>query len=125
VIITPLLSLTLASLFALSYIDTPPDKLIVGLWKHHKDDALFGFFKNGGICFKISFAQGAYEISGKFQLMDRNLLKIKLDHQYGFISGESLFKTPQILKVTIREDRIIFYDLIINDLEEQVFNRIK
>ena len=124
-IITPLLLLTLAYLFALSYIESPPEELIVGLWKHHKDDVIFGFFKNGGMYFKISLAQGTYEISGKYQVMDRSVLKIELEQQYGFISGEPLFTKPHILRVTIHEDRIIFHDLMINKSEEQVFNRIK
>ena len=103
----------------------PPEELIVGLWKHHKDEVMFGFFKNGGMYFKISLAQGAYEISGKYQLMDRNLLKIELEQQYGFISGEPIFTNPQVFKVTIHEDKIIFHDLRINESEEQVFTRTK
>jgi hypothetical protein len=123
--ITPWLLLTLASLFGLSYQKTHPEGLIVGLWKHRNADVFFRFFKNGGMYFKIPLAQGAYEISGRYTLMYRNLLKIELDCQYGSISGEPIFTNPQVLKVTIHEDKIIFHDLKINDSEEQEFIRIK
>jgi hypothetical protein len=122
---TPLLLLALFSIFSLSYVESNPEELIVGLWKHSRDEVLFGFFKNSGMYFKISHSQGIYEISGRYRLVDRNLLKIELDQEYGVISGEPLFTKPEILKVTIQEDRIIFHDLMINDSDEQVFNRIK
>ncbi len=123
--ITPWFFLTLACLFALPYLKTPPEELIVGFWKHYKDDVFWVFFKNGGMYFKIPLAQGAYEFSGKYKLMDRNLLKIELDYQYGSMCGEPIFTNPQVLKVTIYENKIIFHDLRINEAEEQVFTRIK
>jgi hypothetical protein len=48
-----------------------------------------------------------------------------LDQLYGAISGEPLFKNPQVLRVTVREDSIIFHNLRINESDEQVFTRIK
>ncbi len=122
--ITPLLLLTLASIFGLAYQKKHPEESIVGLWKHRNADIFLRFFKNSGMYFKIPLAQGAYEISGKYTLMYENLLKIELDCHYGAISGEPIFTNPQILKVTIHQDKIIFHDLKINDSEEQEFIRI-
>ena len=118
------LSLTLVTL-ALSYIETPQKELIVGLWKHHKEDVFFGFFKNSGMYFKISLAHATYEITGKYKFVDRNLIKIEIDCLYGTVSGKPIFMTPQVLKVTIQKDKLIFHDLIINDSEEQEFIRMK
>ena len=124
-IITSFLFLSLTFLFGLSYQKTYPEELIVGLWKHRNDDIFLGFFKNGGMYFKIPFAQGTYEISGRYTLKYNNLLKIELDSQFGAISGELIFTNPQGLKVTIHQDKIIFHDLKINDSEEQEFIRVK
>ena len=93
------------------------EELIVGTWKHCKDDVFFRFFKDGGMYVKIPL--------GKYELTDGNLLKIELDQPYGTISGEPLFTNPQVLKVTIHEDRIIIHDLKINESDEQVFTRIR
>ena len=123
--ITSFLLLNLAFLFGLSYQKTYPEELIVGLWKHRNADIFFRFFKNSGMYFKIPFAQGTYEISGRYTLKYNNLLKIELDSQYGAISGELIFTNPQGLKVTIHQDKIIFHDLKINDSEEQEFIRVK
>lgn len=101
------------------------EELIVGVWKHSKDEVFFSFFKNGGMYFKFPLAKGVHEISGKYKLMDENLLKIEIDQQYGTISGKPLFTNPQVLKVTVHEDRIIFHNLRINESYEQVFTRIK
>ena len=101
------------------------EELIVGTWKHCKDDVLFRFFKDGGMYFKIPLARGGCEISGKYELIDGNLLKIELDQQYGTISGEPLFTNPQVLRVTVHEDSIIFHNFRINESDEQVFTRIK
>jgi hypothetical protein len=123
--IIPLILMTLVPLFALSYLQAPPEEIIVGVWKHHKDDVFFVFFHDGSMKFKIPFTQGDYEIPGKYELMDRNLLNIELDHQYGSISGEQIFTNPRILKVTIHVNEIIFHGLKINESEEQKFIRIK
>jgi hypothetical protein len=124
-VIPPWFFLTLPLTFALSYLKTPPEELIVGLWKHHNEDVFFGFFKNGGMYFKISMAHRTYEITGKYKLVGRNRLRIEIDYQYGTVSGKPIIISPQVLKVTIQKDRIIFHDLIINDSEEQEFIRIK
>jgi hypothetical protein len=124
-VIPPWFFLTLPLTFALSYLKTPLKELIVGLWKHHKEDVFFGFFKNSGMYFKISLAHGTYEITGKYKLVDKNLLRIEIDCQYGTVSGKPIFITPQVLKVTIQKDKIIFHDLIITDSEGQEFIRIK
>ena len=123
--INPWLLLTLASLFGLAYQKTHPEESIVGLWKLRDADVFFRFFKNGGVYFKIPLAQGTCEISGKYTLMYSNRLKIELDQQYGAISGDPIFTNPQVLKVTILKDKIIFHDLKINDSEEHEFIRIK
>jgi hypothetical protein len=123
-VISPWFFLTLPLTFALSYLKTPPEELIVGLWKHHKEDVFFGFFKNGGMYLKISLAHRTYEITGKYKLVDNNLLRIEIDYQYGTVSGKPIVITPQVLKVTIQKDKIIFHDLIINDSKEQEFTRI-
>ena len=101
------------------------EELIVVTWKHCKDDVFFRFFKDGGMYVKIPLVRGGCEISGKYELTDGNLLKIELDQPYGTISGEPLFTNPQVLKVTIHEDRIIIHDLKINESDEQVFTRIR
>jgi hypothetical protein len=101
------------------------EELIVGTWKSCKDDVFIRFIKDGGMYFKIPLASGGCEISAKYELIDGNLLKIELDQQYGAISGEPLFKNPQVLRVTVREDSIIFHNLRINESDEQVFTRIK
>jgi hypothetical protein len=123
--ITPLFLLTLGLLFGLSFLQAPQEDLIVGLWKHHKDDVFFAFHKDGSMSFEIPVAQGAYGITGKYKLIDGNLLQIELDYQYGSISGEPIFTNPQILKVVIFEDKIIFHDLKINESKEHKFIRIK
>jgi hypothetical protein len=103
----------------------PSKESIVVIWKHRKEDVFLSFFKDGGMYFKIPLAKGDHEISGKYELMDGNLLKIELDQQYGTISGEPLFTNTQVLKVTVHEDKIIFHNLRINESDEQVFTRIK
>jgi hypothetical protein len=123
--IIPLVLLTFSLLFALSYLQAPPEELIVGLWKHNKDDVFFSFLKDGNMSFEIPVANGAYGITGKYMLIDENLLKIELDYQYGTISGEPIFTNPLVLKVTIHVNEIIFHDLKINESEEQNFIRIK
>ncbi len=122
-----LILMTLAPFFALSYLQAPPKEIIVGMWKHQKDDVFFVFFPDGRMKFKIPFPQGDYEIPGKYELLDQNLLKIELDHRYWAISGEQIFTNPRVLKVTIRVNDIIFHDLNlkINKSEEQRFIRIK
>lgn len=75
--------------------------------------------------FKIPLARGGHDISGKYELIDENLLKIQLNQQYGAISGEPLFTNPRVLRVTIHEDSVIFHNLMINESDEQVFTRIK
>jgi hypothetical protein len=123
--ITPWLFLTLASLLGFAYQKTHPEELLVGLWKHRNTDVFFRFFKNGGVYFKIPLAQGTCEISGRYTLLYSNLLKIELDQLYGAISGDPIFTNPQVLKVTIHQDKIIFHDLKINDSEEHEFIRVK
>ncbi len=122
---TSLVSLNLVLLFGLALLQTSPEELIVGLWRHRKNNVFLAFFKNGGMYFKIPSLQGAYEIYGKYNLMDKNLLKIELDSQYGAISGEPIFTNRQVLKVTIHKDKIVFHDLRINESDEQIFTRIK
>lgn len=123
--ITSLVFLTLGVVFSLSYLQISQEELIVGVWKHYKDDVFFIFLNDGSMCFKIPCAQRVYEISGKYKMIDRNLLKIELDYQYGAISGEPIFSTPQVLHVTIHENTIIFHGLKTNQSEEQKFIRIK
>jgi len=123
--ITLLLFLTLPLLIALSYLQESPEETIVGVWKHQKDDVFFVFFHDGSMSFKIPFAQGDYEILGRYELMDKDLLKLELTNQYGSISGEQIFPNPRVLKVTIKVNEIIFHDFKINESEEQKFIRIK
>jgi hypothetical protein len=78
IMIAPLFLLTLG----LSFLQAPQEKLIVGLWKHHKDDVFFAFHKDGSMSFKIPVAQGAYGITGKYKFIDGSLLQIELDYQY-------------------------------------------
>ena len=123
--ITPLLLSTFCLLFGLSFLQEPSKDLIVGLWKHHEDDVFFSFLKDGNISFEIPVAQGVYRITGKYTLINENLLNIELDYQYGTISGEPIFTNPQVLKVTIKVNEIIFHDFKIKESTEQKFIRIK
>ena len=123
--IMPLVLLTLGLLIGLSFLQAPQEELIVGLWKHQKDDVFFAFRKDGSMSFEIPVAQGAYGITGKYKLIDGNLLQIELDYQYGSISGEPIFTNPQVLKVTIKENEIIFHGFKVNESKEQKFIRIK
>jgi len=122
--ITPLLFLALPLSFALSYLQESPEETIVGVWKHQKDDVFFVFLHDGSMSFKIPFAQGDYEIPGKYDLIDKNILKIEFNQQYGSISGEQIFTKPRVLKVTIKVNEIIFHGFKINNSEEQTFIRI-
>jgi hypothetical protein len=117
--------LALSFFFCLAYAQAPLRETIVGVWKHHKDDVSFVFFNNGTMCFRIPFIQGISEITGKYECIDKQHLKIELDQQYTLESGEPIFTRPQILKLTIHENKIIFHDLKINEPEEQIFIRVK
>jgi hypothetical protein len=123
--ITPLFLSTLCLFFTVSYLQRPHEKVIVGVWKHQKFDIFFKFSHDNSMLIKIPTLQGTCEISGKYNMLNRNLLKIELDYQYGAISGEPLFANSQVLKVTIHENKIIFHDLKITEPEEQVFVRVK
>ena len=123
--IIPFVLIMLATLFACSYLQEPPKKRIVGVWKHHKDDVFLVFSRDGSMKFKISYPQGDYEIFGNYELINKNYLKIEFHHQYGAISGEQIFINPRVLKVTIHANEIIFHGLQINDFEDQKFIRTK
>jgi hypothetical protein len=117
--------LALSFFFCLAYAQAPLRETIVGVWKHQKDDVSFVFFNDGTMCFRIPFIKGISEIMGKYEMIDEKYLKIELDHQYTFESGKPILTKPQILKLTIHENKILFHDLKINELEEQIFIRVK
>ena len=123
--IIPLVLMMSSLIFALCYLQATPEESIIGIWKHHKDDVFLAFFRDGIMSFKIPYIQGSYEIPGKYELMDGNLLKIEFDHQYGAISGEQIFTNPRVLKVTIHVNEIIFHNLSFNESKDQRFIRIK
>ena len=123
--IFPLVLITFALLFAFSYLQEPLKEIIVGVWKHHKDDVFLFLFHDGSMKFKISYPQGDYEILGNYELIDKNYLKIEFNQRYGTISGEQIFINPRVLRVTIHANEIIFHGLQINEFEDQKFIRIK
>ena len=123
--IIPLALMTVSLMFALCYLQATPEESIVGIWKHHEDEVFLSFFHDGIMSFKIPYIQGSYEIPGKYEMMDGNLLKIEFDHQYGAISGEQIFTNPRVLKVTIHVNEIIFHNLSFNEFEDQRFIRIE
>ncbi len=122
--ITLLLFLTFASFFALTFGHQSPKEMLVGVWKHHRDEVFFSFHPDGSMTCKIPCAQGVYEISGTYELVEPNRLKIALNSQYGSHTGEPIFAIPQVLHVTIQEKTITFHDLRMAQSDEQEFVRI-
>jgi hypothetical protein len=122
--ITLLLFLTSASFFALTLVDKSPQEMLVGVWKHHRDEVFFSFRPDGSMTCTIPCAQGVYEIPGTYELMDPNRLKIVLNSQYGSHTGEPIIGIPQVLHVTIQANGITFHDLKMAQSEEQEFVRI-
>ena len=117
--------LSLGFLFAFAHIQVTPEEMIVGVWKHHQEEVSFVFFDDGNMRLRIPVVQGVSELSGRYKLIEENLLQIQLDYQYGLASGQPMLSNPQVLKVTIHENEMIFHDLKINEPEEQLFIRIK